>query len=207
MDNKDPSRSDETKHRILEAAARLFGDLGYARTTTRALADAAGVNEVTLFRHFGSKKELFATLIQRYGATSITASMENKLTGDYEKDLLTMAQALMTVLLERKEAVRMMLCEASHFPEIRSVMAQNPRQLRQMFAHYLDQQGEEGLVRSLDPQIAAQFFWGIFFSYGILTGILDDPIEGISADQVIRQFVDIFIHGTIGRSNEEKMDE
>ncbi len=47
-----------SKKRIEEAAVNLFADMGYARTTTSAIAKRAGVNEVTLFRIFGSKREL-----------------------------------------------------------------------------------------------------------------------------------------------------
>ncbi|MCC6242744.1 MAG: TetR/AcrR family transcriptional regulator [Gemmatimonadaceae bacterium] len=44
--------------RLLEAAARVFGRHGAAGTTTRRVADEAGVNEVTLFRLFKSKDAL-----------------------------------------------------------------------------------------------------------------------------------------------------
>ena len=50
--------ADPTHERILAAAAQIFAEQGYIRATTRAIAAAAGVNEVTLFRHFGSKKNL-----------------------------------------------------------------------------------------------------------------------------------------------------
>ncbi len=52
--NKTPI--DDTRERILQAAAELFAEKGYARATTRSIAEAAKVNEVTIFRHFGSKK-------------------------------------------------------------------------------------------------------------------------------------------------------
>ena len=47
-----------TKDHILEAAARLYGEHGFRGTTTRRIAQEAGVNEVTLFRLFGSKTAL-----------------------------------------------------------------------------------------------------------------------------------------------------
>ncbi len=50
---------------ILETAARLFAQNGYARTSTVALAQEAGVAEGTIFRHFKSKEELFIALILR----------------------------------------------------------------------------------------------------------------------------------------------
>ncbi len=53
------------KEVILEAAARLFAKNGYARTSTVALAQEAGVAEGTIFRHFKSKEDLFIALILR----------------------------------------------------------------------------------------------------------------------------------------------
>ena len=49
----------KARQRILEAAAESFQSLGYARTTTQAIAAKASVAEVTLFRHFGDKQTLF----------------------------------------------------------------------------------------------------------------------------------------------------
>ncbi|MFM7530292.1 MAG: helix-turn-helix domain-containing protein, partial [Nodosilinea sp.] len=45
----------DTETKILKAALRLFAQQGYSGTTTRQLAEAAGVAEGTLFRHFESK--------------------------------------------------------------------------------------------------------------------------------------------------------
>lgn len=48
-----------TRERVLEAAQRLFAAQGYRRTGTAQIADAAGVVESTLFRHFATKAQLF----------------------------------------------------------------------------------------------------------------------------------------------------
>ena len=52
------TKDNETEARILKAAERLFARRGYGGTTTRDLAQAAGVAEGTLFRHFDSKKAI-----------------------------------------------------------------------------------------------------------------------------------------------------
>lgn len=194
------SRADETRQRIIEAAAEVFAEKGYARATTRALAAAAGVNEVTLFRHFGNKEGLFAAVTEQYAGPAVTTALEAQLTGDYTRDLLTLGRQLMQVLLERKEIMRMMLCEASHFPEVQAVMVQNPRQIRRMLARYLQQQIERGRVRPLHREATAQAFTGMLFSYAILWEILGDSIEPeITTEELVAQFVDIFAQGTIRR--------
>jgi AcrR family transcriptional regulator len=57
-----PSRAEQrrrTEARILEAAARLFVESGYERTTIRGIARAAGVDAGLVMHYFGSKQELF----------------------------------------------------------------------------------------------------------------------------------------------------
>ena len=54
----------EVRQQILKTAIRLFAQRGFRGTTTREIALAAGVNEVTIFRHFSSKQELYAAILE-----------------------------------------------------------------------------------------------------------------------------------------------
>ncbi|ERN41513.1 transcriptional regulator [Rubidibacter lacunae KORDI 51-2] len=53
--------------RIVDAAIELFASQGFAATTTKQIADRAGVNEVTLFRNFGSKHDLLLAVVEDSG--------------------------------------------------------------------------------------------------------------------------------------------
>lgn len=67
----------EARRLLLDAARELFGRQDYRRTTTREIAEAAGVSEYLLFRHFGSKAGLFrealvlpfTTFVESFGQT------------------------------------------------------------------------------------------------------------------------------------------
>jgi AcrR family transcriptional regulator len=67
----------EARRLLLDAARELFGRQDYRRTTTREIAEAAGVSEYLLFRHFGSKAGLFreavvapfTTFVENFGTT------------------------------------------------------------------------------------------------------------------------------------------
>jgi AcrR family transcriptional regulator len=54
-----PSAETETRARILKSALRLFAKSGYEGTTTRDLAEAAGVAEGTLFRYFSTRRQFW----------------------------------------------------------------------------------------------------------------------------------------------------
>jgi AcrR family transcriptional regulator len=65
-----------TKDRILHAFLDLVNEHGYEGSTTRAVADAAGVNEVTLFRHFGDKASLARAAVMAISANAALAGYE-----------------------------------------------------------------------------------------------------------------------------------
>ena len=198
-DNREQPESgrEATRRRILEASARLFGEQGYARTTTRALAQAAGITEMTLFRYFASKEKLFEAVIQQFGGKAVAGEMEAQLTGRYREDLLILGNLIMNILKQRGDAMRMMICESSQFPAMAAALAQNPRMLRQMLARYLQRQIDAGQVRPLDVEAAAHVFWGMFLAFRLSTDLLSEPgVGGASEEEVVIRFVDIFINGT-----------
>lgn len=193
-------RTEETRTRILEAAALVFAEKGYARATTRAIASAAGVNEVTLFRHFGNKRNLFSAVMHEFGGPAVTAALKARLTGEYGDDLVVIGTELLKALLERKDALRLMLCEAAHFPAVQAVMVQNPQEIFQMLVEFFEQQLEIGRVRPLPPYAMAQIFAGTLFSYAIMRGIFEESVEPeLSADGLVAALVEVFTYGTVER--------
>src|SRR4051794_1553668 len=57
-------RRRRTEQRILEAARKLFADLGFERTTIRAVAKAAEVDPALVMQYFGSKQDLFSEAVR-----------------------------------------------------------------------------------------------------------------------------------------------
>jgi len=189
---------DQTRVRIMEAASQLFAEKGFAGATTRAIAELAGVNEVTLFRHFGTKEKLAKAIMDQYGGVAIAKDLELLFSGDYVKDLTLIGHAMMEVMTERVDAIRMAICEAGNFPEFQQVIAENPRQLRQMLSRYFQRQMETGVIHSGHPEAMAQAFLGMFFSFTVLQGFLFDSLQPeISSDELIEQFVTLFVRGTL----------
>src|SRR5438309_8855627 len=67
------------QEQILEAAAKLFAEHGYADTDTQLLADELGVGKGTLYRYFPSKRDLFlaaADRVMRHLREQIDAAIE-----------------------------------------------------------------------------------------------------------------------------------
>jgi hypothetical protein len=105
---------------------------------------------------------------------------------------------MMKVMTERSDAIRMAICEAGTFPEFQQVVAENPRQLRRMLARYFERQMEARLIHKGHPEMLAQAFLGMFFSYTVLRGFLLDSLQPeISSEEVVEQFVTLFVRGTL----------
>jgi len=64
--------SDERRKAIVTAAVPLFARKGFAGTITKELAEAAGISEALLFRHFPSKKHLYDEILRLYGKAGAT---------------------------------------------------------------------------------------------------------------------------------------
>lgn len=67
------TRRDETRARIIAAAAELFGEYGYEATSITRVARAAGVHVATLYDHVESKAHLALALFDRHAATTLAA--------------------------------------------------------------------------------------------------------------------------------------
>lgn len=107
----------DTRQRLLDAAADVFARHGLAGATTRAIADAAGVNEVTLFRHFQTKDRLLAAVIGENFGEDAAAAIEAPLpttTDDVRGDLLAHARHFDSLLKQNMPLVRTMIGEIHH---------------------------------------------------------------------------------------------
>lgn len=66
-------RGDATKQQLLDAAAAVFTERGYAGATTKEIARRAGVSEGTIYRHFADKRELFGAVFANRNASDFEA--------------------------------------------------------------------------------------------------------------------------------------
>jgi AcrR family transcriptional regulator len=65
-----------TRKQILDASLRLFSQRGFARTSVRDIAQAAGITDAAIYYHFASKRDLFEALFEERGITPAIAGLE-----------------------------------------------------------------------------------------------------------------------------------
>ena len=109
-----PAR-DDTRARLLAAAARVYASFGYLGATTRAIAAEAGVNEVTLFRLFGDKETLLDEAIAASAASSATASLPMD-PRDPARELAAWCRAELARLREARGLMRKCFADSEEHP-------------------------------------------------------------------------------------------
>src|SRR5512147_1631665 len=76
---------------ILDAAARLFAEHGFHRTTTKDIAQAADVSEGTLYNYFENKNDLLFSILERLGEYELPTDWQTeKLSADARQFMLQM---------------------------------------------------------------------------------------------------------------------
>jgi len=190
---------DETRRRILQAALALFGQVGYARATTRLIAQTAEVNEVTLFRHFGNKKNLLQACVQTHNAQGFASTFEAGLSGDYAEDIRLMARLQGQDTRANLDLLRLLLCESRNLPELRQALMEGGRGNLKRLSDYFQRQIELGVVRvELSPNLLASAFDSLFSSPLLFESLFQDSLfPEQDAEETLEQLADLFVRGTI----------
>ncbi|MEW6214974.1 MAG: TetR/AcrR family transcriptional regulator [Nitrospirota bacterium] len=191
-----------TEKRLLEATLRLISEKGYLGATTREIAQVAGVTELTLFRHFGSKERLFEEVLNRYTFLPKLRELLPELDGlSYDRALGVIGIRFIETLKERKTLVKIMLSEINLYPDkIRVVYNSFIDELIGTLADYIRTLQKRGMLRPFPPKMATRAFLGMIFSYFMAEEIMGGRnIAKREMEKMIGEFVDIFVNGTLRR--------
>ena len=122
-------QAQQTRDEILQAARRLFAERGYARTTIREVADAAGVSPQTVYDSVGSKQALVARLNDLIDAEAAIGPIvaETMASGDPRRVVTTQARITRSILEHCGDIIHALVTGASAEPELEAVLAEGHR--------------------------------------------------------------------------------
>ena len=186
-----PRSPEETRNRILAATRQLFAKKGRRGTTTREIAELAGVNEATLFRHFGNKDALIEACAEHYCQAVQLQELLASLNGDLEADLRRIAQSLYERMDQVRDLIIMSLVEENDTP-VGDAAWRAPAAIRQIVADYMAKRVQSGDL-SGDPLLLGRFFMGMIFS--LVIGRKKFPELEYSTDQIIDFYISVFLNG------------
>lgn len=126
----------EIRDRILDAAKKVYAQHGFRGATTRLIAIEAGVNEVTLFRTFGSKASLFEALMQDHVAQSPIPELPDNPV-DPEREMTDWVTSMLGFMRENRALIRTSFGEIEERPEAAVHMCEGPNCAGMILTDYM----------------------------------------------------------------------
>ena len=166
----------ERRAQLIDVAIPLFGEHGFAGTTTKSIARAAGVSEAIIFRHFQSKEELYGAAFDRWRGKNADQFVDTLQDYADRGDDLGLLRTLYAVLLqgyEQDRALHRMVLYAgleqgtSGNGPITDKMQHMP--VYDFLERYIRQRQEEGAFRPGDPYLIVTAVLGLPQSHALWT--------------------------------------
>jgi len=194
---------EDRRLQILGVAMSLFSRRGFRGTTTKEIAAAAGVSEAMVFRHFATKQELYAAILD-HKACAGGLGDPCEIFGDAirRKDDLgvftQLALALMRQHDEDPEFLRLLTHAALEEHELAAMFWE--RTIRQMYdflGGYVRDRQRDGAMRSVDPLIVVRSFLGMIIHHSLNNTLWDKQrsLINITNERAAAEFTEILLRG------------
>ncbi len=180
---------------ILAAARRLFAQMGFAGTSMREIALAAGVSKAAIYHHFQDKRHLYGELLD-VGIAALTAAMRRiPQTGPARAQLARILLLHLEFAREHADLLRMLVREQWRAGEQRPVsgaVARHRQEEMALFTAVLQRGVAGGEFKPVDPLLSAQVLC-------VVTDILSAGYVLVSppaaAAEVARNVMDVLLNG------------
>jgi AcrR family transcriptional regulator len=195
-----------TRQRLINAAMELFAAQGITETTTKAVAELAKVNEVTLFRQFGNKHGLVLAVISESPVfEELGESLKTQATQmtNVHEALKNYCEDRLKALEQVPELVRSMVGEAGKYPvENRQALGRSLAQANNYVAEYLATMMErEQLHVQLSPQKLASLLNSMLLGYAVIEFTSEFHELWHDRDEFLETLVAMFLKIAIQSSN------
>ena len=174
--------AEERRQAVLETACRVFMRSSYRGATTAEIAREAGISEPILYRHFGSKRDLYLACLDE-AWSSFRAVCEDAVAADPEKCLGAISDAYMAK--SRKIRVIDLWIQALNEADDKVIAAAVRKQIREVRDFFADviRDGQERGVIHADRDADAEAW--IFVAGGLLA-TMDARLGGLLGDDLLR---------------------
>ena len=191
----------ERRAQILDTAIALFGRHGYKGTTTKSLAQAAGVSEATIFKHFPTKNDLYAAAFERrvgVGTEQLIQELQGYADrGEDERLLRTLIRAIFYGYEQDRDLHRML-----QYAWLEQDAAENQRLAEQMKGYpllafldrYVQRRQEDGVFAPEATELITAAFIGLP-AYEAIRRKLYGVAPESSDDQVVEVFARLLLDG------------
>jgi AcrR family transcriptional regulator len=194
---------DERREQILQVAIRLFSQNGFRGTTTKKIAEEAGVSEAMVFRHFTTKSELYHALLDHKaceGGSSkpfLVVAEAIKSKDDFEVFYQIVLNAL-THHQQDPDFMRLLLYSALEGHELTDMfITQSIVPTYEILSFYISQRQRDGDFRDLNPKLVVRAFVGMMIHHSLFNTLWDKQgrLLKISNEDAAKGFAEILLNG------------
>jgi AcrR family transcriptional regulator len=194
---------EDRRRQILQVAMRLFSQHGFRGTTTKEIAQAAGVSEAMVFRHFANKVELYSAIIDRKACADnfqmpcdiVPDAVASK---DDRAVFTGMALAMMRHHEHDTEFLRLLTHSALEGHELADMFwDRNVRGMYDFLSSYIRDRQREGAMRDVDPVIVVRGFLGMVIHHSLNNLLWDKRrlLLDITNERAAAEFTEILLRG------------
>ena len=190
-----------THDKILNAAQKLFARNGYDGTTTKELAEKAGIAEGTLFRHFTNKKAILVEVATN-GWIELLTDLLTELSemASYEAISHVMYKRMLR-LGDNYDMMRVCFMEVQSHPDLRDrIQSEVIEKMTDVAEAFFQTAMERGVYRRMNPRVIAQVFLGMFVVAGFSHETIAQPgASPLEMKEMAEGLADIFLNGVLAK--------
>jgi AcrR family transcriptional regulator len=194
---------EDRRKQILLVAMRLFSQRGFRGTTTKEIAQAAGVSEAMVFRHFANKEELYSAILDHKAcANNIQCPSDivpDALARRDDRAVFTgLALAMMRHHEHDTEFLRLLTHSALEGHELAHMFwDRNVRGMYDFLGSYIRERQREGAMRDVDPVIVVRGFLGMVIHHSLNNLLWDTRrlLLNIPNERAAAEFTEILLRG------------
>ena len=158
-------RGERRRLEIAAVAEQVFFEHGFTDATMQSIAVRAGASKETLYRHFGSKEELFAEIVEARARGFLDSLDENFAgTGSVRQILVGLGVRAIEMLFDPLaiKLCRTVIAESPRNPALgRIFLEEGPYRVRRGLTNFLTCANARGELACPDPELAAILFIGL----------------------------------------------
>jgi AcrR family transcriptional regulator len=201
--------SPQRRHQIIQVAMDLFSRKGFDGTTTREISKAAGVSEAIIFRHFATKEDLYAAIIDFIICDESSTFYSEIDHAMQSKDDMAVFESVAFKILEthrrEPELLRLLLYSGLEGHKLSHLfMETQVRPAYEWLGNYISRRMAEKTFRKMDPMILVRAFLGMVSNHSLTRIIFKDTLLHKSNKEMAREFSKVFLQGVLIRPLRKK---
>ena len=195
--------AEDRRLQILRVAVSLFSQKGFGGTTTREIAQAAGVSEAMVFRHYATKQELYTAILDHKACSGDSMNPEQMVAEALkQKDDRAVFERLALGALDHHEYdpefQRLLLHSALEGHELAEMFFEKfILRVYELLGGYITERQRDGAMRNIDPLIVVRSFIGMIIHHSLNNNLWDPKrrLLKISNEEAAKNFTDILLNG------------